>query len=787
MDAAIASRGTGPAGAPGPANDPARVRHRPATTGRRPASAPPAAPAAWLPEVQGLRTLALLLVATFHIWFDRVSGGVDIFLLVSSFLMTRSLFGRLDRGAPLLPFGYIAGRFGRLMPLAVAVAAAILAGSLIALPVSQFGAYAEQFFASSLYVENRWLQGALVDYFADGEVLASPFQHYWSLSVQGQVFVIWPLLFAAIALARRSAAVRRRISLRAMCLAIFGTILVAGLAASTAATIADQQHAYFDLGARLWEFAAGSVLALVLPFIRLDQWRGGAIWRGTLAWLGIVGAVTCGLVVPVEGTFPGVAALWPVVSAALVIVAAGSPGPASRFGGDRLLAHPLLARAGDYTYALYLVHWPVLIFGMSILRSDHPGFIEGSGYLIVSGALAVAAVHFVERPFSRLVRGHSSRPEHPADRPLVLHRLRRFPWRAVGAVALLAALVSGGSTAASAYADRQHEQAQAQVQDADLSAMGPNAVGASATGNGANITGASGPSTPPTGLSDDPDQPDAEALGETGPGADVPIPAPWESGDLGALAGCEPDMLPQSAGDRSLPYCQANLDEVDPTTASRSIYVVGNSHAMQLAQLVDETAVAQGWAVRGYLDHACQFGALQSADAEWFDDAWRDTCLGLWEDATADILENRPDAVVVLASWSQDAMTELELPGLTEWIDEMTDAGIEVIAVRDNPRSDLHMVDCAERWGFDSPRCRWTTTLTAPNASLQADIEGAGGTYVDLNESICPGGICRPELGGLTVFYDDDHVTATFMRALAYAAAGTLADRLPWWPASLGD
>ncbi|KAB1649101.1 acyltransferase family protein [Pseudoclavibacter endophyticus] len=749
------------------------VSHEPVTPSRA------HSPAGWMPEVQGLRTLALLLVATFHIWFDRVSGGVDIFLLVSAFLMTRSLLGRLERGEPLLPLQYIAKRFGRLMPLSVVVAALILAGSLVALPVSQFGGYVEQFFASTLYVENRWLQNTLVDYFGQGTGLASPFQHYWSLAVQAQVFVLWPLVFAAVALAMQSSHVRRLLSIRTLCLWVFGTILVAGLAWSTIATAINQQHAYFDLWARLWQFAAGSVLALALPYIRL-----GAAWRGALIWLGIAGAVSCGFLIPVEGTFPGVAALWPVVSAALIIVGAGAATTAdapTRFGGDRLLAHPALARAGGYTYALYLVHWPVLIFGMAVLRTDHPGLLEGSAYLLVSVVLAVLVAHLVERPAARLIRRRSSRsaarPEHPADRPLLLTRVRRFPWRAAGSVAALVALVAGVTSAAGAYADRQRDEAQAQAQGADLSVMGPNVVSAGAP------AGAAGPPAvvaPGTGFTDDPDQPDAQALGATSP-----IPAPWVSGDLGELAPCEPEMLPAETVDRSLRFCQANLDDVDPASADHSVYVVGNSHAMQLAQLIDETARHEGWAVRGYLDHACQFGALQAADADWFDDAWRDGCLALWEDATADLLENRPDAVVVLASWSQDEHTELELPGLADWVADMTEAGIEVVAVRDTPRSDLHMLECAERWGFGSERCLWGTTLTAPNPAIRASIEDAGGVYVDLNPFVCPDGVCRPELGGLTVFYDDDHVTATFMRALAYTAAPTLAERLPWWPEAL--
>ncbi|MGO2111707.1 MAG: acyltransferase family protein, partial [Pseudoclavibacter sp.] len=603
----------------------------------------------------------------------------------------------------------------------IGIGALILGASAFLLPHSRLREYVEQFFASSLYFENRWLQDAVVDYFASDGTLASPFQHYWSLSIQGQIFIIWPLLFVVLWALNRWL----RAPLRPAALILFGGLFVGGLVWSTIMTAQDQQFAYFDLSARVWEFAAGSVLALVMPWMRF-----GPITRSIMTWLGIAGAVLCGIIIPVDGTFPGVAALWPVVSAALVITGAGAP---TRFGGDRLLAHPIMTRIGDYTYALYLIHWPVLIFGMAVLPTARPDAIQGTVILAISGALSVVAVHLIEKPFgwfSRLRAGRDARWP------------RTIPWRACIVVALLPALAYSVTQRADEEIDDRVELAWEQLGLYDLSALGPNSPG------GVN------------------------------PNPGVVIPNPWiSSSDIGGLPSCTQDLLPAGISDQALAHCFANTSLFNPADTNRSVYLVGNSHVQQLTQLVNQTAIYQQWAVRAHLMFGCQYGA--------YGDVNQEECLQVWDDATTDILANRPDAVVVLGTQSLGPDDEAGLPGLTDWIRTISAAGTEVIVLRDNPRSSIHMPDCAAIWGYDSGECSWPTTLTEPNDHLRASVEGAGGMYLDLNDLICPDGVCRPEVGGINVFFDSGHVSATYLRSLAFASAPRFNEVLPWWPAEL--
>src|SRR5919112_1046360 len=151
------------------------------------------------PEVQGLRALAVLMVVAYHVWLGRVSGGVDIFLLISAFLLTLSFVRKAEDGRP---FGLVAHwlhLFKRLLPAAVVVILGVLAGTWLILPQSRWPQVLDQAWASLLYSQNWLLADTAVDYYAQDHVGASPLQHFWSLSIQGQVFILWPLVFAGTA------------------------------------------------------------------------------------------------------------------------------------------------------------------------------------------------------------------------------------------------------------------------------------------------------------------------------------------------------------------------------------------------------------------------------------------------------------------------------------------------------------------------------------------------------------------------------------------------------------
>lgn len=338
------------------------------------------------PEVQGLRALAVLMVVTYHIWFGRVSGGVDIFLLISAFLLTLSFVRKLEAGRALDLGRYWLHMFKRLLPAVVVVLLGILVATALFVPRSRWSEILSQTWSSLFYFQNWALAANSVDYYATDQSVASPLQHFWSLSVQGQVFILWPLLFALAALIAKATKIR----VRKAVLFVFGAVFLVSLTFSVYETYTNQVHAYFDTRTRLWEFAFGTLLVLALPYLKLPR-----PIRVAAGWVGLAAMLSGGFILDVQGQFPGFVALWPLVAAALVIVA-GQTG--SAYGADRFLSWKPLIRLGDMSYALYLWHWPVLVIYLIWRGREEVGPVGGTAIIALSLLLAYLTTKFVERP-----------------------------------------------------------------------------------------------------------------------------------------------------------------------------------------------------------------------------------------------------------------------------------------------------------------------------------------------------------------------------------------------------
>ncbi|WP_423184914.1 acyltransferase family protein [Arthrobacter sp. NyZ413] len=339
------------------------------------------------PEIQGLRSVAVLMVVTYHIWFGRVSGGVDIFLLVSAFLMAGQFTRRYAAGQNTALLMHYLHHFRRLLPAAVTVIIGTLAATYLFMPATRWMDTIQQGWASLFYVENFLLQSQAVNYYASDHSSASPLEHFWSLSIQGQVFIIWPIIFVGVAwLARRF-----KLAYIPLLRYIFGLIFLASLVYSVVFTASDQASAYFSTLARLWEFALGTLLALFLPSLKFSR-----TVRIVLGWVGIVAMLSCGLILNVEGVFPGWVALWPTLAAACLITA-GQTG--SRFGVDRFLSSKPLVRMGNNSYALYLWHWPMLVIYLAWSGKTHAGWLSGTAIIIAAMIMAVLTTRFIEKPW----------------------------------------------------------------------------------------------------------------------------------------------------------------------------------------------------------------------------------------------------------------------------------------------------------------------------------------------------------------------------------------------------
>lgn len=239
------------------------------------------------------------------------------------------------------------------------------------------------------YYQNWFLASESVNYYAAEHSVASPLQHFWSLSIQGQIFILWPLIFALAAVLARLG----RLRIRPLLILLFGTVFAVSLVFSIITTANNQAFAYFDTRTRLWEFALGSLLALVLPYLKFSRPT-----RIVLGWLGIAAMLSCGIVLQVDQQFPGYMALWPTLAAACVIVAGATD---SNVGADRFLSWKPLVKLGDSSYALYLFHWPLLVTYLVVSGRAQAGPVAGLGIILASIAAAWLATRFIDAPLRR--------------------------------------------------------------------------------------------------------------------------------------------------------------------------------------------------------------------------------------------------------------------------------------------------------------------------------------------------------------------------------------------------
>ncbi|MBT2586529.1 acyltransferase family protein [Arthrobacter sp. ISL-95] len=650
------------------------------------------------PEIQGLRSLAVLMVVSYHVWFGRVSGGVDVFLLISAFLMTLQFVGRYEHGRSVPLVRHWLHLFWRLLPAVVVVLTGTLALTFMIVPRTRWLEVVSQGWASLFYYENWLLQRQVVNYYAADHSLASPFQHFWSLSIQGQVFILWPAIFIATAAVCRRFGLRYRVVL----LGVFGVIFFASLAYSVYFTAAHQELAYFDTFARLWEFALGTLVALSLPYL-----RPGKGLSAVLGWVGVAAMLSCGMVLQVKTAFPGFVALWPTL-AAVAVITAGQSG--SRFGVDRVLASKLLVGLGAHSYALYLWHWPLLVLTLVWLGEDHADGVTGALVIGLALLLAYLTTRFIEQP------------------------LRSWRWPEVNQrrlAAVVAICLAAGSAPMALFAYQQQMEKNA----AESQGSEDNPGAAALLPGYENHVGENARTLPR------PEQ----------------LPEDWAS--LGGP--CAGDLRP---ADRLLrENCQQN--DIG-NTGEKTVLVVGHSHAQQWLGAIGPLAQQNNWRVQALTFGACPF---MTENPEYGDE-----CNTFNKELRAHIRVHKPDTVFLVGTAAVPDSPDEDLTwGLDELVGEMTDQGVEVIAMRDNPRFSFSPSECAMVSTVENPDCRPAQSSVLAESNPLEQLEGifTGLTILDMTDLICDGQTCPGIVGNVYVYLDDNHLTKTYARTMTETLA----------------
>jgi peptidoglycan/LPS O-acetylase OafA/YrhL len=354
------------------------------------ATSPEARRAGHRTDIQVLRGIAVLAVLLYHLWPASFPGGyvgVDVFFVISGFLITDHILREIESTGRLRLGRFWARRARRLLPSALLVAAASIAGTLLFAPTTYWPQFLKEIAASVLYVENWALALDAVDYLA-AENAASPVQHYWTLSVEEQFYLVWPLLAVGVTLF----ATRVEAKLRVVLGLAVGLILGVSLVWSAILVSSGSSFSYFGTHVRAWEFATGALLAIGAARLGLARRVPRAV-----SWAGVTMVLASVMVFSSSTPFPGFAALLPVVGAALVVAAdsdgtAWSVGAVGRSAGAEWL--------GDISYAAYLWHWPLIIFA-AYARGTHPGTRLLLVILALTGLLAWLTTRLVEEPLRR--------------------------------------------------------------------------------------------------------------------------------------------------------------------------------------------------------------------------------------------------------------------------------------------------------------------------------------------------------------------------------------------------
>jgi peptidoglycan/LPS O-acetylase OafA/YrhL len=698
---------------------PASVHDREAQPDARPAADRGSIPLR--PDIQGLRAVAVGLVIVYHIWPHVLPGGfigVDVFFVISGFLIVGSLVREIAASGHIRLRTFYSKRIRRLLPASSLVLMATLVGMVLLLPVSRWQSISVDVIMSGLQLQN-WNQAFGSSTYEGATALVSPVQHYWSLAVEEQFYIVIPLcLMAAVSWTWKSGPQKKT-----LCLYLLIAVSAVSFLHSVLFSASSHDIAYFATSTRLWELGAGGIFALIIPGMNL-----GDSLRRMLGWVGLALIFGCATAYSTSMAFPGYVALLPVLATLLILAAGTSPtadGHADRFAVSSLLGLGPAKYLGDISYSLYLWHWPVVVFYVFYLGRE-PGLLHGSAIALISLGAAIVSYYLVEQRFRHA--GKRALGDGPPERP-GRRRLRSAFVLALGllTVTTVTALAPWGIVEAkSQQLDgvlnlREYPGAMALDRDRPLPVPGGHAV-----------------------------RPDPAVATK-----DVPITGGNECGAFD----------PSKMGEEKCRY--------GPADAPKSMVVVGDSHAAQFVDPLILVGEASGWDVRAMVRNGCPFSAAAPASA----DTVFHNCPAQNKESLTRILRSKPELVVVSGMTPSGYERALQwgwkdpealVAGYVGLLKPLRDAGIRVAVVIDIPFPDFAAPDCVQSKGADSAACSVHLSPDDRPADplREAALRVPGVEVVDLYPYFCTDGACPSVIGNVLV-YRDNHMTNTFAKTLA--------------------
>lgn len=680
--------------------------------------------------------------------------GVDVFFAISGFLITAHLLREIEVSGTVRLGRFWARRARRLLPAALTVLMATLLACWLLAPVGDLPRFVRETVWSTLYIENWALAGSSVDYLA-AEAAPSPVQHFWSLSVEEQFYVGWPLLLLASAWvsarALRRSSDRPRSSpqaLRAGMAVALGSVFVASLLWSVVSTAQDPSPAYFATTTRAWEFAAGGLLAVLVARAPMSAPVAVPV-RAAVAWVGLAAVVTAAFAFSETTPFPSSSAALPVVGTLAVIWAAV---PVARSSPTALLAMRPVQWLGDRSYAVYLWHWPVLVVGGFVLsRSASP--LDLLIMLAVTLVLAEATTRWIEGPV-RFDVGAAWRPG----------RVLGAAAAAMSIVLVAAALVLPGAEA---------RVVAEQVRIEQLVAAPPSCFGAAELLDAASCDGeddaGSDPDVDPTSVVD------VEARS-----AIVPDPS---------LADAPPERCITDIRSAQFEVCAYGASAAE---ATRTVALVGDSHAEQWLPAFVAAAEAGGWRLLVAAKSSCPFSGAERTEPALSSEVlaeMRAGCLS-WNEDVLGLLTEQPsiDTVVVSARGRNPVVA----PDGERWQDVAAAAYAErwaeipatvehIVVLRDTPTMAEDVLTCVRDEvdpGSACARDRTDALVDDPQFDAAVESDDRRVRPLDLTDALCAADECSPVIGDVLAYRDSHHLSWVYAATLGPAVRDAL-DGLP--------
>ncbi|MDT8991559.1 acyltransferase family protein [Curvibacter sp. APW13] len=338
---------------------------------------------AYRPDIDGLRAIAVLAVVVFHAFPQLVPGGfigVDVFFVISGYLITSILSSELSDGSWSIAAFY-GRRILRIFPALLLVLVTCFLVGWYTLLASEYKQLGKHLAAGAVFVSNftLWFEAGYFDKVSE----AKPLLHLWSLGIEEQFYIVWPLLLLGIARLRRH-------TLRVVLL-----VALTSLGAATWLAFSDPTQAFYSPLSRAWELLAGAMLAL-LPASYCT--RIGPKYASLLSWLALVALLASVFLMRSGQLFPGVFVLPPVLATTVLIGL-----PTSGAVHQRFLSHPAMVAVGKISYPLYLWHWPLLSFAYIMASGHPPAWVTGL-LLLASVVLSALTYLLVEKPIHKLPR-----------------------------------------------------------------------------------------------------------------------------------------------------------------------------------------------------------------------------------------------------------------------------------------------------------------------------------------------------------------------------------------------